>query len=102
MKKFIAIASVLLITSCAYPLSSTGPGGLFTATKEGVSANNNQSATRSGTACGYNVLGVAAFGDSSVDQAKMNGGIKNIATMDREYFSVLGIFAKSCLIVKGN
>ena len=57
---------------------------------------------RTGTSCGQTVLGIVAFGDSSVQSAKQSAGIQNVATIDRDYFSILGLYGKSCLIVSGN
>ncbi|MFC1659744.1 TRL-like family protein [Pseudomonadota bacterium] len=102
INKFIAVTSLVLTGACAMPLNSAGPGFIFTQVTEGVSVNNSQRITKAGEACSMNILGVVSTGDSSVRAAKNDGNITNIATMDRDYFGVLGLFSKSCLIVKGN
>jgi hypothetical protein len=75
---------------------------LFTSAKEGISANNGQESAKMGKSCGHTVLGLVAFGDSSVQSAKREGNIKNVATVDRDYLSILGFYGRSCLIVSGN
>lgn len=42
-----------------------------------------------------------ATGDASIDEAKRAGGIKEIASVDYQVNSVLGIYAQFCTIVKG-
>jgi len=100
----VLITTILLagLSSCVGTGVSSGPGLLFTSAKEGVMAVNNQKIDRTGTSCGQTVLGIVAFGDSSVQSAKQSAGIQNVATIDRDYFSILGLYGKSCLIVSGN
>lgn len=103
MKKIIAVLSLILLTGCAGGMSvGAGQGAIFTMAEEGVMAINGQEISRSGKACGFNILGLVSWGESTVEEAKRDGNITNVATIDRDYFGVLGIFAKSCLIIKGN
>ena len=67
--------------------------------------DNSVTVTKRGTACVTNVLGLAAFGDSSIETAKKEGDIKNVAYVDRTYdgFMIyLPLFQKGCTVVKGN
>lgn len=101
--KKIAISLALLatITACSGPLSSSGVGFLVTNTIEGQAANNDVKISKKGESCQYTILGLVATGNSSVKEAKAQGHIKRVATIDRSYFGVLGLFGKSCLIVRG-
>lgn len=102
IKQILSVACLLSIVSCAMPKNSAGPGWIYTEVKEGVSVNNNVPKNKLGQACSTNILGIIASGDSSINMAKMNGNIRDVATIDRDYFSVLGVFSKSCLLVRGN
>ena len=83
-------------------MPSVGPGYILTTTKEGLVANNNVLISKSGEACATNILGIVSFGDSSIEQAKNGAAVREVATVDREYLSVLGIFAEVCTVVAGN
>ena len=100
--KSISLSALLLISACSSSGVSAGGGALFTSAIEGVSAINGVSISKTGKACGHNILGLASTGDSSINAAKNEGQINNIATIDRDYFSILGLYSKSCLIVNGN
>ncbi len=58
-------------------------------------------AGKTGEACINSILGVVALGDASLEAAKKAGGITQIAHVDHEQFSVLGVYATSCTIVHG-
>lgn len=103
MKKLLSIFTILiLLTSCVAPYASSGPGFLVTSTIEGQSATDNIKLERTGESCQVSVLGLFAVGDSSIEAAKINGMITQVGTVDRSYFGLLGLFGKTCLIVKGN
>ncbi|MDD2941534.1 MAG: TRL-like family protein [bacterium] len=102
MKKSLLIAPILLLSACATPLPGVGPGAIFTETTEAVSANNNIPSTRRGEACATNILGIVSTGDSTVDTAKRQGGITRVSSIDRSFYSILGVYAKACTIISGN
>ncbi|HVJ89374.1 MAG TPA: TRL-like family protein [Labilithrix sp.] len=52
-------------------------------------------------ACASSILGVVATGDASLEAAKAAGGITQVAHVDHDNFSVLGVYAKTCTIVVG-
>jgi hypothetical protein len=58
-------------------------------------------ASKRGQACVSSVLGAIATGDASLEEAKRAGGITQIAFVDHEQFSILGIYATTCTIVHG-
>jgi TRL-like protein family len=57
--------------------------------------------TKTGEACNSSIFGLVATGDASIETAKKAGGITQIAHIDHEQFSVLGVYATSCTIVHG-
>lgn len=103
MKKLIAIISILFLTNCAGGMSvGAGQGFLLTMAKEGVMAINDQKINKTGESCGHNILGIVSWGESSIEESKRDANIKNVATIDRDYFGILGVYSRSCLIINGN
>ena len=105
MKKLSLFISILfLLSSCGGRTKSGVTGGLFFSSwKDTISASvdNNVTVSNKGEACAINILGIFAFGDSSVETAKLNGGLKKIAFTDTSYKNILGIYQKGCTIVNG-
>lgn len=101
--KLLALATLLAsLTNCAMPRPSAGAGWIYTEVKEGEYVDNRVSLSRSGEACTINILGIASTGDATIETAKRMANVKNIGTIDRSYFSVLGVIAKGCTVVRGN
>ena len=101
MKKLL-IAGLFMLSGCAAPLASSGPGFIFTEVKEAVQANNGVSSAKRGEACAQNILGIVSTGDTTVETAKRMSGINSIATIDRSYWSILSVYAKACTVITGN
>lgn len=101
-KSLIIFATAFLLSSCAFPLPSAGPGFILTDTTEGIAMNNNVAMSKESKACQTNILGIVAFGDASIQKAKQKGNIQQIASIDRTFFGVLGVFSKACTVVTGN
>jgi hypothetical protein len=57
--------------------------------------------TKSGQACASSILGWIALGDASIASAKAAGGITQVAHVDHDIFSILGLYATSCTTVVG-
>lgn len=57
--------------------------------------------TKIGESCASSILGVVAVGDASVSAAKAAGGITQVAHVDHDNFSVLGVYATTCTVVVG-
>ena len=58
--------------------------------------------TNVGFACGYRILWVLKIGDSHVREAKKNGGISDIATVEVKHtIYPLGLVQKQCVEVSG-
>lgn len=54
-----------------------------------------------GTGCATNLLGLIAMGDASIDTAKRSARITEVASVDYDSFSVLGVYARFCVLVRG-
>ena len=96
----IAIATSLL-GGCAVVASPTR-GWAYTKVQGPVTTGTSANASKSGQACATNILGLIATGDASIDAAKKAGGITNVASVDHDSTSVLGLFGTFCTVVKGN
>lgn len=104
MKKSLLIlgltTSVALFSGCA--VSGTGPGMIFTANTTPVTATNASDVSKEGEATCTNILGIIAIGNCSVNKAAASAGIKEIKSVDTRNNGILGIFATTTTIVKGN
>ena len=102
-KALILILSTLVLTSCGGQTRSGVTAGLVSSWKDTISGVSDNSVTveKRGEACSTNILGIVASGDSSVETAKRNGGVKKVAFADTTYLSVLGLYQKGCTVVKG-
>lgn len=101
-KLFVLAAVLASLTNCAFPTPSAGAGWIYTNSKEGEYVDNKVEVSKSGEACTTNILGIASTGDSSIGTTKRMANIKNIATIDRSYFSILGVVAQGCTVIRGN
>ena len=100
MKKMMfALTSVLFLGACATPSTEVGIA-LFSDTVQPLMVTNNASATRVGRACGKNYLGLFITGDMSVEAAKKDGKITQVASIDKEVKSY-ALYAEVCTVVRG-
>jgi TRL-like protein family len=60
------------------------------------------SKSKEGTACAQSILGLLARGDASVRQAKLNGGITEVTSVDHSARNLLNIVGEWCTIVRGH
>jgi len=60
------------------------------------------SKSKEGTACAQSILGLLAHGDASVRQAKANGGITDVTSVDHSARNLLNIVGEWCTIVRGH
>jgi hypothetical protein len=101
--KLSALAGALLMVSgCAMATGGNGSvtGFLYSGYKMGGSVGPAQG-TKTGEACASSILGFIGTGDASVSAAKQAGGITQVAHVDHDVFSILGLYAKSCTVVVG-
>ena len=67
-----------------------------------IAATPSTGTSKQGKACAANYLGLIAIGDATIQSAKANGGITNVASVDDEAFSVLSLFSTFCTVVRGS
>lgn len=101
MKNIFAIILLGMLCACAVSNPPAGHGFVYTEATEVLYYDPYIKPQQKATLCSTNILGIVSTGDNSFTALKLNSGIRKISTMERTYSSVLSIFAKSCLIVKG-
>ncbi|MBO5911750.1 MAG: TRL-like family protein [Elusimicrobiaceae bacterium] len=100
MKKMMfVLGSVLLLGACATPSTEIGIA-LFSDTVQPLMVTNNAGANKVGRACGKNYLGLFITGDMSVEAAKKDGKITQVASVDKEIKSY-AIYSEVCTVVRG-
>ena len=77
-------------------------GWLYTDAKFGNEVENGPAVTKTGKACATSILAMVATGDASLEAAKANGGITEVAAVDHSAKNILGIWGEYCTIVKGS
>lgn len=106
----ITVAALLPLAGCAGALGYQPPvGGVYAGAKginPSTQLNVNEAARpgpKTGEACASGVLGLASWGDMSLDAAKKNGGITSVDTLDYKTMDILGvIYQKHCTIITGS
>ncbi len=83
------------------PVVSPLSGVIFNDTKFGWETTRNTDVSKEGKACANTIMGLVATGDASISAAKTIGGITEVAHVDHSAWSIVGIFAEYCTIVKG-
>ena len=91
-----------LLSGCASTSStSAGYSVLFTNTVDPITATSAAGVSKKGKSCVHNILGLVAFGDASIEEAKKQGDIKVVSSVDRDAYRIFVFYGKSCTIVKG-
>lgn len=101
----VSMTAAVLLSGCstAGVVSPVSNGTLFTSVKGPVTATGASSeGSRSGSGSAFNILGLVAIGDASIDSAKRQGGIKTVTHVDYESFTVLGLFSSFKVVVHGD
>lgn len=103
MKKQLAIAAfaATMLSGCA-TVQTPLFGGLFTSVKAPVDSENVAPVNKAGKACATSILGLIALGDASIEKAKRDSGIANVATVDTSATSFLTLYGRYCTIITGN
>lgn len=57
---------------------------------------------KKGISKAQNIMGLIAVGDASVEAACKAGSISEVATVDHEYMSILGVYVEWSTIETGN
>ena len=102
-KLLLSLGAAVLATGlsgCALVPSQVGYA-LIVAEKEPITATEVVP-NKQGQACGFNLLGLVALGDASIDKAKYEGRIRRVATVDKSVFSFLGLYSSVCITVTGD
>lgn len=95
------ILSICLGFSTACVQSPTGPGLIYMNVKGPLGAASATESPRTGKSCARVFLALFAWGDASIDSAKKDAGITQVATVDHESFNFIG-FGSFCTVVHGS
>ena len=100
MKKWMfVVGTALFLGACATPNTEVGIA-LFSDTVQPMLATNG-SGNKVGRACGKNYLGLFITGDMSVEAAKKDGKITQVASVDKEIKSY-AVYSEVCTVVRGH
>jgi hypothetical protein len=98
------IGILALTAGCGLPpfgVFYTGTKGVQKGTEAEVS-DGVRPGPKQGKSCASGVLGLAAWGDMSLDSAKKAGGITRVDTLDFSSMRILfGVYVKNCTIITG-
>jgi DUF4097 and DUF4098 domain-containing protein YvlB len=101
LKTIAAVAAIATLSGCASVSSPVGNGLLFTSIQGPVAVTTASAASKKGSACASNILGLFATGDASLKAAKANGNITTVTSVDHSSKSILSLFGTYCTIVTG-
>jgi TRL-like protein family len=93
---------VFSLSGCAASALAPVNGWVYSDVIGPLGATPVPKATRSGVSCAASYLGWVALGDAGIEAAKRNGGIGEVASVDHQTWSVLGVYARFCTLVRGN
>jgi hypothetical protein len=113
MKRILTSLGIVACAASLYGCSGVGgyyqPAGLFPTgwifhetTSGSILNDNGATPSKTGKSCGTGVLGIVATGDTSVEAAMNNGGIKKVVYTEQYIKSILGVYVEVCTIAKGN
>lgn len=96
----LVAAAALTMTGCA---AHPGAGALFVDQSAPVTATANSKSTKTGISeeC-TSILGLVAMGDCTIENAKKNGGITAVTSVDTKRSNILGIIHTGKTVVTGN
>lgn len=100
IKNVFILMLVGFVNSCAIPNSPAGGGVFYTNSSELTYYDPYIKPQQKAILCERNILGFS-YGDVDLENLKLRSTIRKIATMEKTYDSVLSLFSRSCLIVKG-
>lgn len=100
-----AVLATILV-GCGF-LGGYPTGSIYTGTQvpHGVNRNETSGAGKTGDkqgeSCATGILGLAAFGDASLDAAKKAGGVSELHSVEFHSTNILGIYTQGCTVVHG-
>jgi hypothetical protein len=106
MKKLIGCLSAVglagVLTGCVGPMGVVGGvgAGIYTDVSGPICATGNSGGSKVGEATATGII-CFATGDASIKTAAANGGITKIQHVDYHTTSVLGLYAKTTVMVYG-
>ena len=98
---FVFVSTMFFSQGCAF-VKSPVLGVLYTGAKAPVLVGPGKKSSKTGKACASSILGLIATGDASIGAATAQGKIRRIHHVDSEAFSILGLYATYCTVVKGS
>jgi hypothetical protein len=103
LKLVAAVLSLAALNGCAMAHGGdvSAMGSVYSEYKSSGAIGTATADTKTGEACVSSIVGIVATGDASIEAAKKAGGITQIAYVDHQQFSVVGVYATSCTIVHG-
>lgn len=113
MKRALTLVGVMafaaVASGCAGVGGYTQPGGLtpmagiyMETTSGAILHDNGATPTKTGKACGNSILGVVATGDTTIETAMNNAGIKKVVYTQQYLKNILNLYWEVCTIAKGN
>ena len=97
----LVLAAGALLPACV--ATPVGPGIVYTGVKAPLEATASTSpSTKAGKSKASQVLGIAAWGDATIQTAAKAAGITIIHHVDYEAFSVLGVYSSFEVTVYGD
>jgi hypothetical protein len=90
--------------SFTQPNASFAVAGIYSDVQGGSQVlDNGVAATKTGTACSNQILGIVASGDTRVETAMANGNISKLVFVNMSYKNyVWGVYTEICTIARGN
>jgi hypothetical protein len=95
------MAALVLGVGTACVQSPTGPGLIYMNVKGPLGSAGGVDTPKVGESCARVILALFAWGDASIESAKRNAGITQVATVDHRSFNLLG-FGSFCTVVHGS
>jgi hypothetical protein len=79
-------------------------GAVYQSTAENISISGKviSRGTGTGVACSTSYLGLVSVGDASVAAAMASAGIKEPVIVDKTIQNILGLWRRTCTVVRGN
>jgi hypothetical protein len=104
-----AAALLLPLSACAGQQGWNPPVGSIYSGAAGINPSTQVNITdaprpgpKTGQSCAQGVLGVAAWGDMSLDAAKKAGGIARVDSLDYKVMDILGVvYQRRCTQITG-
>ncbi len=100
IKTLLFSLALLIVSGCA-TVRAPVSGVWYTDVKSSLDVTSNAAGSKAAQSCSVSILGLIATGDSSIEAARRSGQITTITSVDHSSFSVLGLYAKYCTIVRG-